>query len=288
MPAKKIATSSSANRFNPTADWWRPRLSVTGEKVRRVIAIIYLEDLERDGHTYYDLLGYIDARKIKAVVSPIHDRDTFSQTDVLDWCARHIDPETGDLDVQYVDTAPYVGKPKKPHVHIGIMYSQQMKVDYYSELFRGFVHIRPSMWDRMEDYEAFVLYLAHLRSPEKAQYSPFNIHSFGGADLSVLSKQDTTEALSDWAELTRFAKKKKIGSFHKLVDEALESGDFGWMRCVKANSALFAQYFQSMNNERYWRRRVKEEGESIDPELLGKIIELIDESKEAKSIAEKL
>ena len=76
MPAKKIATGSGPKRYNPTENWWRARLSTTGAKVRRVICVEYLEDLERDGHTYYDFLGWLDFLKVKAVCSPIHDRDT--------------------------------------------------------------------------------------------------------------------------------------------------------------------------------------------------------------------
>ena len=78
--------------------WWlyKPRLSETGEKVRNVVCLIYLEDLEKVGKTYFDLLGYLDHIHVVAVCSPLHDRDTFSPEDVLDWCLRHIDSETGD------------------------------------------------------------------------------------------------------------------------------------------------------------------------------------------------
>ena len=292
MPAKKIATGSGPKRYNPTENWWRARLSETGQKVRRVICVQYLEDLEKDGHTYYDFLGWLDFLKVKAVCGPIHDRDTFTNTDVLDWCHRHIDPDTGDLDVKYcerdvdpdtgertISRAPYVGKPKKPHFHFGLMLGTQYDAEYFSSLFQGFCHIRPSMWDKMEDYEGFVNYLAHLKSPEKAQYSPFDIVSFGGADLSCLTRSDEMETLEDWADVMRAIKAKRITTFHQCVDMAVASGDFATMRSVKANSALIAQYFNSRNNERYWRNKLKNDQELIDPELIGKIMELIEESK---------
>lgn len=279
MPAKKISTGSGPKRYNPTENWWRPRLSTTGQKVRRVICVEYLEDLEKDGHTYYDFLGWLDFLKVKAVCSPIHDRDTFTNTDVLDWCHRHIDPETGDLDERYIDDAPYVGKPKKPHFHFGIMLGTQYEAEYFSGLFQGFCHIRPSMWDKMEDYEGFVLYLSHMKSPEKAQYSPYDVMSFGGADLSCMSKTDEMEGLEDWAAVMRAIRSKKISSFHQLIDMTVASGEFSTMRSVKANSALIAQYFNSRNTERYWRNKLKNDQELIDPELIGKIMELIEQSK---------
>ena len=92
----------------------RERLANTGEAVRNVICLIYMEDLLEAGKTYGDLLNYLDSLHCKAVCSPIHDRDHFTGQDVLDWCERHIDDQTGDLDVNYVDSAPYVGKEKKP------------------------------------------------------------------------------------------------------------------------------------------------------------------------------
>lgn len=252
-------------------DWYLPRLSETGAKVRRAIAIVYIEDLEKAGKSYYDLLGFLDHLHIKAVVSPIHDMDVFSPEDVLDWCARHRDPETGDVDVKYCDyerdpstgevlkdpktgkpfsKAPYVGKPKKKHCHIGLLLTNQLDAYELSDLLKPVLYIRPSMWDKMQDYGPFLRYLAHLDSPQKAKYSPFDIVGFGGVDLSPLIKDDATAKLATFGEVLQVVQQKKIKYFHQLVNTAFRSGDLDMQNCVISKASLFANYYRSMAQER--------------------------------------
>ena len=138
----------------------RKRLYQTGKKVRNSICLIYVEQLEKAGKTYGDLIAYLDSLHCKAVVSPIHDRDLFTSQDVFAWCERHIDPETGDVGTQYLDDAPYVGKPKKPHIHLGILSKSQRNAQEWSEYMSGIVDIAPSMWEKMEDFEGFTRYCA--------------------------------------------------------------------------------------------------------------------------------
>ena len=38
----------------------RPRMATTGEKARNILGLVYVEDLEKAGHTYGDLLAYLD------------------------------------------------------------------------------------------------------------------------------------------------------------------------------------------------------------------------------------
>ena len=232
--------------------WWlyKPRLSETGEKVRNVVCLIYLEDLEKVGKTYFDLLGYLDHIHVVAVCSPLHDRDTFSPEDVRDWCLRHIDSETGDLDTHYLDSAPYVGKAKKPHVHVGIMLPSQKNAQQFSELMAGLLPIRPSMWEKMEDKRGFIRYLAHLDSPQKAQYSAFDIHGFGGVDLSCLLKTDEHEKVKIVTELHKFGKERKVQYFHQFVDDVFASGDMDYINCILGRGSFFAGYYNSIVSAR--------------------------------------
>ena len=72
-----------------------------------------MEDLEKAGTDYFGLLRYIASLHIEACVSPVHDRDTFTSEDVRTWCEQHIDPDTGDLDMNYVDSAPLCRQAKE-------------------------------------------------------------------------------------------------------------------------------------------------------------------------------
>ena len=235
----------------------RKRLFQTNAKVRNVIVLIYIEDLERAGKTYGDLIAYLDGLHCKAVVSPIHDKDYFTPEDVRAWCERHIDPDTGDLDTHYLDSAPYVGKAKKPHVHVGILSKSQRNAREWSEFMAGLLDVRPSMWEKMEDFEGFARYCAHLDSPEKAKYNSFDIVGIAGADLSCLLKTDKAERIASLTELMQFVQSRKFRSFHGLVNAAFVSGDMDLIEALRANSGLIANYFNSMR----WERMEKEQAE---------------------------
>lgn len=228
----------------------RKRLYQTGKKVRNVIGLIYVEDLHKVFKSYGDLIAYLDSMHCKAVVSPIHDRDMFTSQDVFDWCERHIDPETGDLDEHYLDSAPYVGKPKKPHVHIGILSKSQRNAQEWSEFMSGLLELRPSVWEKMEDFEGFTRYCAHLDSPEKAQYSAFDIVGIAGADLSCLMKSDELERVNNLTDMMRVIRERNFKSFHALTNFCFESGDYDMISTLRASSGLLSAYFTSMRYER--------------------------------------
>lgn len=227
------------------------RLCDSCKKVRRVVCLIYMEDLEKVGKGYYDLLGWLDHYHIPAIVSPIHDRDHFTAIDVLDWCTRHLDPETGDLDTHYVDSAPYVGKPKKPHIHLGIMITAQQTAQEFTEMLDGCVHIRPSMWEKMVDYNGFVRYCAHLDSPDKAKYSAFDVKAIAGADLTPISKLDEGERVTTMKEIFDFIRERDIKNWHTLLEVGMDSGDIDWANILMTRGQVFVSYFSSKR----WQKR---------------------------------
>lgn len=244
----------------------RLRLHASGRKVRNVIGLVYIEDLETWGVSYGDLLAYLDHLHVKAVVSPIHDRDHFTGQDVRDWCERHLDPETGDLDTHYLDRAPYVGKSKKPHCHVGILLKYQKTAAEFSELFSGLCYIRPTIWEQMLDYEGFVRYLAHLDSPQKARYDPLGIHGFGGADLSPLLKEDKEQRVATTSQVWQLVRDNDIRYFHRLVDAAFASSDLDLKAAVMGNASLWASYMSSKGAERKARERKRAEKAKASPD----------------------
>ena len=238
---------------------YRRRLSDTGEKVRNVVALIYLEDLEKSGKTYGDLLAFLDHKHFRAVVSPIHDRDYFTGDDVRDWCERHIDPETGDLDTHYLDDAPYVGKPKKPHCHVAVMSKGAKDAFHWTQDFEGLMHIRPSMWDKLQDYDAFVRYCAHLDSPQKTRYSEFDVVGFGGVDLSALLKTDKHQTLAEVTDAFNLAEQRNVRNFHTFVKMCFASGDMGLVNVCLSRGSLFASYYSSIQREEFAKWQMEHE-----------------------------
>lgn len=229
---------------------YRKRLSATGEKVRNVIVLIYLEDLEDAGATYGDLLAYLDSLHMECCVSPIHDRDHFTGEDVRTWCEQRIDPETGDLDLKYLDAAPYVGKKKKPHVHVLFKGPSQQNAFWWSELMSGLLDIRPTMWDKCFSVRGSMRYWAHMDSPEKAQYSPYDIHGFGGINMSPLIEQDATRGDELAGAVHDMITKHNCRYFHEVVDLAYEVGDSDLVNYLRGQGSFWNYYMTSRASKR--------------------------------------
>lgn len=225
----------------------RPRpCNIPGFKAYNWIVLVYIEDLEKNGLIYGDLLRFLDSLHCKCACSPVHDSDKFSPDDVWKWCESHLDPETGDLDMAYVDSAPYVGKPKKPHVHILFMMRSKKSVEDMSTLF-DLIDIRPTMWDRAEDPFSMVRYFAHLDSPDKYPYNPYDIHGFGGIKLDCLVMDDSKSRMHELTGLIMdLIDEKQIRYFWQLVHYIRrEYPDPEMEACVYGKHALFNSVIKS-------------------------------------------
>ena len=231
--------------------YYRKRLSETGEKVRNVIVIVWLEELLKNGYDYYDLVAYLDGLHIPAAVSPVHDKDTWDSNSVLDWCTMHIDPMTGDLDERYLDDAPYVGMPKKPHIHLLFKGPSQQDAFWWTEVIAPLLpDMKPTRWDKCYSVNGSLRYWAHMDSAGKHRYSEWDIVGIAGIDLSVLSKRDdrTNQALRNVChELIR---KNNVKYFFQLVDAAYDLGDGELVSYLGGSHAYWRGYLGSVRMKR--------------------------------------
>ena len=235
-----------------------PRLYETGAKVRNVIFLIYMEDLEAVGKCYGDIIAYLDSKHVKAVVSPVHDRDTFTRGDVWNWCVRHLDSRTndiysptevndvtGDIELDTGRTFPFVGKPKKAHVHVGVCSKSQRNAEEWREFMMDLLPLRVQLFEKMEDYIGFVRYCAHLDSPDKAAYAAMDVIGIAGADLSALLRTDEHTKVANFKQLVNFCRQRNIANFHTLVDLVADSGDFEMLDTLNHYGGMMASYFSS-------------------------------------------
>lgn len=230
--------------------FYRKRLSETGEKVRNVIVIIWIEELDNYGWTYYDLLSYLDGLHMPACVSPIHDRDTWDGQSVLDWCTMHINPETGDLDEKYIDKAPYVGMVKKPHIHLMFKGPNQQDAFWWTELMSGLLpDMKPTRWDKCFSVNGSMRYWAHMDSTHKARYSEYDIVGIGGIDLSPLSKKDEQTCIEYSNDVYDMITFYKIRYFHQLIDTAKSLGEQDLVSYIQGTHTLWRNYLLSRMQE---------------------------------------
>lgn len=229
----------------------RKRLCDTNVKVYKVLALLYVEDMELYGRTYGDLLAYLDNMALKAAVSPLHDKDKFTADDVWKWCERHIDPDTGDLDIRYVERAPYVDMPKKAHCHLLLTLPRQATAAEFSEVMAGYMPIRESMWERCYNEQGALRYFAHLDSRDKAQYDKHEIHGFGGIDLSCIDKVTDLTMQEITSNIMHLIKNHdEIRYFYQLVDFIEEHGNADALGCLYGKHSLFNAQLRSKAEHR--------------------------------------
>lgn len=234
-------------------------------KARNVTYIQWVEDLEKIGKSYYDFCGFIEGLAVPAVVSPVHDRDTYTAEDVRKWVRRKenqlgveslYDTETGELLPVWADVVPKVGDKKKAHIHVMFLEKGVRTADFFCERMAEFgLDIGKWRWEKVEHPDAMKRYFAHLDQPDKAEYSMFDVLGFGGVDLSCLVRQDTNSKLKVLYEVQDYVRRHNIRDFHVLADWAHSTRDLDYVNCVSGRASYWVGYFSSKHNA---DRRAKE------------------------------
>ena len=250
--------------------------NIDGYKGYNFVVLVYIEDLTKVGCTYGDLLAFLDSLHVRCACSPVHDMDKFSADDVWAWCERHVDPDTGDLDTHYLGSAPYVGKPKKPHVHILFCMKSKKSVEDMCKMF-SLLDIRPSMWDRCEDPASMVRYFAHMDSPDKYPYSAYDIHGFGNINLDSLVCNESKSRMHEITnEIMDIINGEKVFYFFQLVALVRSRyADPEYVSCLYGRNALFNSVIRSKRDARNdgraaaERKRKREMAQRYADEMLG-------------------
>lgn len=222
------------------------------EAARLMGCIIWVEDLEKNGLTYGDLLGFLDGLHMPCVCSMIHDRDTYTADDVRGWVKRHIDPDTGDVAAEFSNRTPKVGDPKKPHIHIYFCLQAKRQPRYMSKLFDDFIDgiVKPNRWALVGDFPGIVRYCAHLDQPDKAQYDPLLIHGFCNVKMDSLWQANTRNPNLILMEIETAIEVEKIPNYYRLNRWANKYGDPDIINMVKGRTAHWTAYFGAMRQEK--------------------------------------
>lgn len=225
-----------------------------GETARNVSCLIWEEDLKRAGKSYGDLLAFLESLNIPCCCSPWHNQDRYTPQDVTNWVDRHIDPDFYDFISTDIETvrakAPKVGDFKKSHAHVIIKNKGPRNRDYFTKLFRPFIDLHVSKWEKVEHLEAMTAYMCHKNTPTKHRYSELDVHGFGGFDLSPLLKTDKVEKLSTIRLINMEIANRHFRYYHELDDWANETGDMDIIDAVMGRVSYFRAKFASMREKR--------------------------------------
>ena len=195
------------------------------DRIRNFATIAYQESMS------LNLLQEIDDLHIKAFVSPLHNKD--------------VNPDFSE---------------KKAHYHILFMFPSVKSENQVREIVNklGCVGV-----ERVHSLKAYARYLCHLDNPEKAQYSPSDVRSFGGADYSSVIVNANEERTNVVIDIITFCRDYDIYSFADLVDYAC-ANQVDWLEYLSGRGSMFvSQYLKSRSwtYEMSYKKRIINEVE---------------------------
>lgn len=175
-------------------------------RTRNYATVVYPESAPDNWQT---LLG---EQCVQAFISPLHDRD--------------VNPD---------------GEPKKPHWHVMIMFENVKTAEQAKELFSV---INGVGCEKVNSIRGYARYLCHMDNPEKEQYAPEQVRSFGGADY-ITTIGLVTDKYKAIGEMISFCKENDIVSYAELLEYCQEQR-FDWFRVLCDNgTVVMKEYLKS-------------------------------------------
>lgn len=210
------------------------------------------------------VLDFLTTNHFAAVISPLHDSDTWTAEEVerwrdSQWRLHNISiPEgateyarpTGELKkdkygaavpVTEMAKVPQVGDLKKPHRHVYIEF------DYSKPLETAIRDLSPLNINYLEvinSRRGYLRYLCHLDTPEKKRYDITQVISLGGVDISCLWVQDDAEKYEQDGNIYALIKKNHIHNLNQLIHLLVKLGKRQMYNEVKAHSGYWVQYLR--------------------------------------------
>lgn len=153
--------------------------------------------------------------KVQAVASPMHDKD--------------VNP---------------TGEPKKAHRHVIIRFAAVKTKEQAEEVFSKIGGVG---CEKVKDLRQYCRYLCHLDNPEKAQYVPGDVITFGGFDYYevIISAADENDMLR---EITFFVTDNHVTNFSRFQRWNAENRP-DWFRLIAKSASYYVA--QLIKSERY-------------------------------------
>lgn len=230
------------------------------ERRRNITGIIYAEDamratgagmVEPHGENWYDdLLSFMASLHVPCAVSPIHE-DQYDLEDVQKWRERHTS-DKGEMSPEDMEKCPKVGDVHPAHVHVMFCWKGVKSREYVTDLMEPYMHIRETMWQKVQDVDSLLRYFAHLDEvdPKKKRYDVRDVYCFGGLDGSALDKSCEVRKQELTYNITTHIYKERLRHYSQLVRWAHGTKDMEVWSTVTGRASYFAALFRGMADER--------------------------------------
>lgn len=180
------------------------------ERLRSYACILYPESLPDDWESV------LEGLHVPLAISPLHDADVMDD-----------------------------GTPKKPHYHVLLVFSGKKSVvqvlDMLSDL--KVSHVEP-----VHDCRAYARYLAHMDSPEKAQYSPSDIKALSGFDVGILTAPTAAQRAQARNEVLAWIREYAITEYADLVFYCFENENWLWLDYCETHTIFLRGVFDSIRH----------------------------------------
>lgn len=153
----------------------------------------------------------LDEEHIQWIESPLHDKDKNAN-----------------------------GEPKKPHIHILVLYEGKKSFEQIKELTEK---LNAPIPQKCASAKGLVRYMAHLDNPEKVQYDRGLIIGHGGADVSEYLKPTSSSRYQLIKEMMDYVREQNIIEMEDLLTYASAERFDDWFPLLCDNSAYIMGAF---------------------------------------------
>lgn len=210
------------------------------------------------------LRGFLVSNHYSAVISPLHDSDTWTIEDCEKWResqttiygvkvpegATDFERPTGEyttgsygqpVPVTKTVEVPQVGDLKKPHRHVYVEYDYSKPLSAALNDFRnlGIVYLEP-----VRSRSAYIRYLCHLDDDDKARYAVDDVICIGGCDISPLYVLTQVQSTLIQFNVMDFIAEERVTTFTRLLDGLRAAKMMGEFAAVTRNWGMWREYIR--------------------------------------------
>ena len=143
------------------------------------------------------------------------------------------------------------GEPKKPHIHIILMYSTQTSQNAVNEVL-GLINAPIAIACR--NTRAAIRYLIHADNPEKAQYSKEDVKAHGGAVIGKALDPTPVDKATAMKEMCAWVLENDIIDFADLLEFAMLNNS-DWFEVLTAQGGTFTMEKYITSRWKRWNRQ---------------------------------
>lgn len=170
-------------------------------------------------------LSVLQGMGLQAVVSPLHDRDTYEYTDKEKGFSK------GDF--------------KKPHYHVVFLFDSLKSSQQVKEITDKIKSVGQL---KVLSISGTIRYLTHKDCKDKAQYNEEDLVCIGGVDIEKYSKNENErdeDLNKQFFAIANLCAEFNLYEFSDLIDFLLCNEYYEQFKIVRTNSYFWAQYLKS-------------------------------------------